>query len=225
MPTIHCATIVKSLTGLAADSVVMDMSFEVTTADEATALLIQDALHDFWSVIGSDVGFGVPTISPSEMFSDDTRNPNFQFRYYSVNEATEDKTFIVLVDQAEPLAGSEPLPEEVSLRLTAHGALSGGATDRRRMGGFFIGGGIPMALSEVVDGRTRPVAATHIALRTNARVLLDASDAAAGWSWVIRSPTYHANFPVVGGWVDNAWDTIRSRGPASTARNSWTATP
>lgn len=217
--------VIPSLTGLAEDRVILDWSFTTTDNTEATTDLVVAALIDFWADTSADVGFGTPTFPPCEMLSDDVRDDTWQFRFYSVNAATEEKTFVRLYDNSFTLAGSEPMPEEVSIRLTAHGTLDGGETDRRRRGGWFLGGGIAMALSEVVDFRTRPVAGVFVTLQSAARNLVDASDAAADWTWDIRSTTYHQSVPVVGGWIDNAWDTIRSRGPGATARHSWAATP
>ena len=40
-------------------------------------------------------------------------------------------------------------------------------------------------------------------------------------TWVLWSRANNAMFNVVGGWVDNAFDTIRKRGNAPTARTTW----
>lgn len=60
--------------------------------------------------------------------------------------------------------------------------------------------------------------------------LLAAGDASSGaWTWCIYSPTTETQtaslassfIPIVGGWVDNAWDTQRRRGLEPTTRTTW----
>jgi hypothetical protein len=41
---------------------------------------------------------------------------------------------------------------------------------------------------------------------------------AAGFTWVVHSPTSNSNATLGRVWVDNSFDTIRGRGKPSTAR-------
>jgi hypothetical protein len=38
------------------------------------------------------------------------------------------------------------------------------------------------------------------------------------WDWVLRSPSDHAFKPITNVWVDDEWDTMRSRGTRPTTR-------
>lgn len=55
----------------------------------------------------------------------------------------------------------------------------------------------------------------------NAAVTLLAALAAANWIWVVYSRKLATPFPVVGGFIDNAFDTQRRRGQVTTARTLW----
>ena len=82
----------------------------------------------------------------------------------------------------------------------------------RRRGRMFL----PAAITGQSVNDPRPSAG----LQTRA---LDLAAAIAGLGgvnvdWVVYSPTDGSSHPVVGAWVDNAWDVVRSRGLAPTAR-------
>lgn len=48
-----------------------------------------------------------------------------------------------------------------------------------------------------------------------------ANDASNSVRWAVYSPTDGIARQITAGWVDDAWDTQRSRGPEPTARTSW----
>jgi hypothetical protein len=43
-------------------------------------------------------------------------------------------------------------------------------------------------------------------------------DHSTNWDWVLRSPTDKAFKPITDVWVDDEWDTMRSRGLRATQR-------
>lgn len=115
-------------------------------------------------------------------------------------------------------------PEEVACVLSYSGTVASGENRARRRGRIYIG---PIAGIGVVTGGRVLISPGTITLFTGAaNALLTASNAAAGWSWVVFSPTNFAlnqgegtwYTEVVRGWMDNAFDTQRRRGPAATAR-------
>lgn len=114
------------------------------------------------------------------------------------------------------------LPEEVAVCLTLHGAPP--ITPRRR-GRLYLG---PL----VNDTDVRSNADNTEPMRVNigggqsigatiaaaASTLRDVADL----TWAIRSITPVENYvPIVGGWIDNAFDTQRRRGPDPSARLLW----
>jgi len=85
--------------------------------------------------------------------------------------------------------------------------LSGQPSARRR-GRVFLG---PFA-SDMLDSATgRPKAARLSTFQGVWDTFLTASQAASGWEWAVHSPTDNLTRPVVAGWLDDTWDTMRSR--------------
>lgn len=111
------------------------------------------------------------------------------------------------------------LPEEVALVTTFYGSPP---VTRRRRGRLYIG---PLNSSTVtITGATSTTPTTPGSGFIND--LLEATKRLATPSnpqFCIRSSLPAENFvPVAGGYVDNAFDTQRRRGPDPTARSTWT---
>lgn len=117
------------------------------------------------------------------------------------------------------------LPEEMAVCLTLEGAPP--VTPRRR-GRLYFG---PLANnSSTLEGGTTDDP-SHPANTSAGMVVsnlaasaqqLKAASALVGCPWSIRSSVPSENFvEIVGGWIDNAWDVQRRRGPKPTARDLW----
>lgn len=114
------------------------------------------------------------------------------------------------------------LPEEIAVCLTLTGDPP---TTPRRRGRLYIG---PLtSQSQVIDqGSGSFPSRVQLA---QANCLADTlAHAAAGMlgdpelTWCIRSVTPNENYvPITGGWIDNAFDVIRKRGPDPTERRVW----
>jgi hypothetical protein len=115
---------------------------------------------------------------------------------------------VLAESQSSIVGGSDSGPQEVALCLSFY---SGRNLPRRRgrlyFGPYFSGG---MA--------GRPSSSQQTALLNIATDL--AALGGADVAWVIYSPTDNQYRGVTNAWVDNAWDTQRSRGLAPTARQT-----
>lgn len=121
-----------------------------------------------------------------------------------------------------PTGTTSGIPEEVAVCLSFAGAVPPAVTARRR-GRIYLG---PLS-----TGAADFASSTHMA-RPSDQVIAALAFAAArmatddtgGVDWSILSTRPTQNFvKVVGGWVDNAFDTQRRRGPDATQRNPWVA--
>lgn len=120
-------------------------------------------------------------------------------------------------------------PEECAIVASFSAAAVSGENRARRRGRIYLG---PIAPSSVLtSGRVRVPAGSITAIASGMGSLLAASIASPTWTWVVYSPTYaaeNADFedryaPVVRGFIDDAFDTQRRRGPAPTTRVLWGA--
>lgn len=122
----------------------------------------------------------------------------------------------------DPTTG-DPMPSEVSLVTSYHGNLQGDASDRRRRGRMFIG---PLNTNTAIADANqflRPTAVFMSDLERSTRELGDEllNNGVVALSHVVYSPTYNTQSAVTGGWIDDAFDTQRRRGPDPTVRNIW----
>lgn len=132
-----------------------------------------------------------------------------------------------------PSAGAR-FPNEVAICLSYHALPGSGLNQRRRRGRIFLG---PWSngVGESGDGDARITSAERSLIVGAAETMADALIADTIF-WCVFSPSSAgaepwdataldaAFFPVSGGYVDDAFDTIRSRGLAPTARTSFDVT-
>jgi len=127
------------------------------------------------------------------------------------------------------------LPAECAICLSYRGELLSGSNPARRRGRIFLG---PLDYGTVdattPDQRVQPSTMGTIAGAANAMI----NDGIAGEQvvWAVFSPTIagappwsptdleDATIPVLAGYVDNAFDTIRSRGSRPTTRQTFAVT-
>jgi len=136
---------------------------------------------------------------------------------------------------AHPFAtaqGAPSLPNEVALAVSFHGDLSavgefgsGGTRPRaRRRGRVFIGPLWDGTSASSSGNPARPSATFMEDLRLAADRLMILSDDATTWKWVVPHAAESAGWtsvPVIGGWVDNEFDTQRRRGLVATTRSTF----
>lgn len=113
---------------------------------------------------------------------------------------------------------AEAIVSEVAICLSYHADFVSGAPRARRRGRIFLG---PLA-SNVMSfsfGEPRPSPEVRGDLKLAAERLIAADTPLLKWS--VYSPTANtAAAPIVGGWIDNAFDTQRRRGVRPTTRTT-----
>jgi hypothetical protein len=128
------------------------------------------------------------------------------------------------------------LPGEVAACISYFSAAPAGVPPARRRGRLYAG---PFSYGTVQDFAEVP-SLFRTALNAGGNALLSASNADGNWSWITFSPTQAGGWAlpggttppdfasstsnVLGGWVDSAWDTQRSRGTVATTRSTFGVT-
>lgn len=123
-------------------------------------------------------------------------------------------------------SGATMLPGEVAICVSMRANYESGVPNARRRGRIFLGP-IASTAGVVVNSQLRPSAAVRTTIANAMATMIDGVDAQPGEAVkpAIYSPTTDltqslddAFNDVVGGWIDDAFDTQRRRGCAPTAR-------
>jgi hypothetical protein len=184
-------------------------------AERGNDLTIDDSVNTFYL---QDIG---PTSDPQNL-AQDAATLWTTFRNYPTGH-TRITAKIYDMEQAEPRvplatayatptdAGQAGAPREVALCLSFYASVN----QPRRRGRLYIG-----PWHQNAGGTERPAAAIMNQLQTLAQGL--ANLGGVDVDWMQYSPTTGVANKVTNWWVDNEWDTVRSRGLKGTSRISGT---
>lgn len=108
---------------------------------------------------------------------------------------------------ATALSGN-PLPSECAVCLSYAGVRIPGLAQARRRGRVYLG-----PCKDTLNSVGRPLQASLTAILAAAQVLKDnIDDVPSAGAWAVWSPTNESAVALTDAWMDNAWDTQRSRG-------------
>lgn len=112
-----------------------------------------------------------------------------------------------------------PLPAEVAICSSFAAAPGAGQVPARRRGRVFLGP-LNSSAGEVVGSYLRPSAATRTTIAGAMEELVQ-NLATAGFALSVWSRVDNDLFQVESGWINDEFDTMRSRGPETTDRTAW----
>lgn len=208
MPNLRAVVSIPAASGLPEDGVQNVFHFTAVVADAATMDAIAAALK-------TNLYDSIDTYLSVELNVAGTH-----VTFYNLADAQPRNPIRDVPIGADMIGAADSIPDEVALCLSFQADAESGQPQARRRGRVYIGPFGRVALGAAAAGN-RPAAALVTALANAGGGLLDASQAAAGWDWVVWSPTTGpAGFPwvITNGWVDDAFDTQRRRGVAALAR-------
>lgn len=199
--------------------------FSVQFAFETTSGVVSDFCVNTWSLFANDLAGLAVGIASLKDFYDQNRNlysnnvvigPH-TIKAYDRSDPTP-RAPVIMDTYSFPVAPSgQPLPHEVAACLSFQAVPASGEVQSRRRGRVYLG---PIQQGAVdTDGRLSAPFISDIV--TGATDLLTASDAALDWAWNVWSEVNGSRSTVQEGWVDNAFDTQRSRGRETTVRTNW----
>lgn len=166
---------------------------------------------------------------------------SFVVKWYNLSDAEPRDLFRTDAIPVTP-GNDDSLPTEVAICMSFKGTDAGVPVERQR-GRIFLG---PIQKSSIVQGggKTHIITALVDRIADAGEILMNSTDDLSAWS--VYSPTMHkgrgatsggrpggrgpspavaphtldqSTFDVEQVWVDNAWDTIRSRGQVATLRD------
>lgn len=213
-----CTVELAAASGIASDNVVN--TFHV--ADLGTGGTFPDIVARVWDFYTATTGGNTFTMA-SHISAAMSRATNaVKLAVYAL-PATPGPTGPPVYVELETLPAAQSatgLPDEVCLVISSHGDLDGTDADRRKRGRLYLG---PLDTNGTNQG-TFPIRPGDLfrSDATKAIKQMAANLAADGWQWVVFSRMNWAGYGVVGGWVDNAFDTQRRRGPDPTVKDFYT---
>lgn len=185
------------------DTIVNNWYFDVTSADEEGNIApVATALDTFYTTL-------IALLAGSHAWT------TGRLKVYDIAEPTPRAP---LYDDVLAIGGtpaSTRLPAECAVCLSFQGDQTSGVRQARRRGRVYLG-----PWGTAANDSTTGLISTGVtgAIDTAATALLTASATDPDWAWIVWSPTTSTAVPVTNGWVDNAWDTVRSRGIDATTR-------
>ena len=194
------------------DYVVNTFHFDSAVGTELGAIAAASRVEGFYN---EDISGGVGRLSTR--FSNSIALSGHVIRVYDLAEP-KPRIPILEAPMTFSSVGVGGYPSEVALCLSYRAEYASGQPAARRRGRLYIG---PFRgdLSEAdAASAIRPNAAIINQLRGCGRRLIQKNDDV---TWVVYSPTSESSHLVIGGWVDNSWDTQRRRGPGFTVRSLW----
>lgn len=208
--------IFQSTTNLPEDNMVNTWHFNGDPTFPATDFdNVRDMLKDFYTAIPGTTGAStrISQYMPSSLI-----NATALVKAYDLADPVPRVPVYESSFALVSLTSSAPLPAEVALCISFQGEAESGTNPARRRNRKYLG---PWA-STVSGNDGRPTPTLRAVIAGAGRRLKEAADASVTWEWCWYSPTDSANGVVDNGWVDNAWDTQRRRGPAPTTRSTFT---
>lgn len=201
----------------------MSSSYHVQVVLAHDSALPEDVCVNNFSVVTAatdDVGSAIAFISALhaeyalvQNFLSNQLSGAVQYRLYNRADASPRVPIDVLDDNL--VTGITALPQEVALCMSFQAAATSGVNQARRRGRIYFG---PLAATALDNNTGRPAAGFLTALNAFGGSLLNQSQAQENWTWTVHSQTTGSDHVIANGWVDNEFDTMRSRGRRPTSR-------
>jgi hypothetical protein len=148
-------------------------------------------------------------------------------KLYNLDEPQPRVPFFTQYFDLPSAVGGSSLPTQVACVGSYHAAPQSGIPMARRRGRVYFG---PFSEGNAVRALDANSGEVKPAPELTARIIgclshIRGVELGLVWQWVVHSPTSGplARYPVVGGWVDNRFDTQRRRLSDATQRTFWGA--
>lgn len=221
MAIVRAQVVWESGTGLPKDDATHAFTFDVGGALESIYVpALTDALESFYDDVHSPGTASITSFMREGIVTD---SPTVEWGTVNVATGVVTPTTISTFTVDNLASVGDCLPTECAVRCSVHGEITGvQATDRQRRGGPFLGPGFLATAATIASGRVLVTSGLVNAV-DGAAAQLQTDVATIGYIWVVYSQAGATTHEIVGGFVDNAWDTIKRRGTDPTSRVTWSA--
>lgn len=220
MPIVEAVVKLHRVNGIPADDAINSWHFLTNSSDPLVyGPLIRDGLVEFYD---DDVPTPAPPLDKVSMMFSGELSLDWTL---IIRDADPTPPRPVLFQDTGTFTGPSDLglPAEVAIANSYAGTLVDPLFPGRYRGRIFIG---PVNTNTIISDAAgiRRVNDQAQDVLAQASVRLQAYEFVAdGFEWGVYSRTGSFFNKTQSGWIDNSFDTIRSRGPRTTARRSWPA--
>jgi len=206
MPIMRAQVTIGKSGGIPEDAVMNTWHLDCPAADAATAAIIHTQLSLFYTTVDS-------------LMSSTVDAANVSVEYFNLFDLPP-RVPVHTASITGMLVAGTAMPDEVAICLSIAASITSGVNPRRRRGRLFLGP-FGTAAGVVTGGAFRVASTARTQIANAAKAFNDAGIADPAWTWVVFSATDLVGRPVVRGWVDDAFDTVRSRGPKASTRTTF----
>lgn len=198
---------------LPGDVVVNDLAVQLDDTSEPAF----DILERFWNAVPVGANLDLASmISP--LVSRVGNACRFEVYAIDLNTGKIGSPLVVQPWTLDPNSGTSEAPPEVALCTSYASQVPAGVNAQRRKGRIYVG---PFTATQ--SGRVPGAPLIDTLSKATKDLVTDLAD--NGTPLCVWSRADKALYPVVRGWVDNAWDTQRRRGIQPSSRATWNLAP
>jgi hypothetical protein len=217
---VRAMVVLPGKSGLARDDVVNTFHFWCSVLDESNLSAIRAKLQKFYTTTAAGGAGGIsayfsPAIDtgrPALVKCYDLGDPVLHDAEGKVTQMRPLHQATFNLSAQSPALGA--LPSEVAATLSYYA----GQNQKRMRGRIFLGPFDQSARGapELGDSRISATLQTLVVAKAS-ELALDATNEGVRWGLFSTTDSV-VRYPITGGWMDNAWDTIRKRGLKPTSR-------
>jgi len=206
MPDTIVQTTLRTTDAVPANFVTNQICIANMAGVDGNEAAITGLIKDFYDTIRS--GF----------FSSDIAQNGHICKFYNAGGPAPNYPYAEVVWNFASAPSGTGLPREVAVCLSFQGLRIPGTPQARRRGRIYLG-----PLISTINSSGRPAASPRTTLATAASDFgTDVQTVDPAYRWAVWSVLDGTAVPITDGWIDDAFDTQRSRGVETTSRQTFT---
>lgn len=216
MARIHCQVRIPHKNLISADDVVNTFNFQGIADAETMAPIALGLLNTFYN------GLSTPQTVPIKNYL--SFELNVAGTRVKIYDLADPEPRVPVLDEslgvtAPSSASGANLPAEVALGVSYQSEPVSGVSAARRRGRIYLGPLRGQVLEGSITAPSRPDSAARLQIALAAAGL---ASGPVGCRWCVWSRRNDAFYEIVGGYIDNAFDTQRRRGTGVSSRQGFT---
>lgn len=215
MARIHCQVRIPHKSLINEDAVINTFNFTGVADAETMAPLALGMLKVFYNDLSTPQVTRIKDLLSYELAVAGTR--------IKIYDLADPEPRVPILDESlgvtDATSSSNPnLPGEVCIGVSYRSEAESGVVAARRRGRIYLGPLRPTVSEGTTSSAARPSAAARLSIALAAAEL---ASGPIGCQWAVWSRTNDAMYPIIGGYIDDAYDTQRRRGVRTSSRQGF----